>query len=236
MISQSEAKIFLAEERICNEHDGFRSYHTFQPTPYKTEGKDPFGPLYRFDDLTLAGNKKISMCTEDDADIILLPVVGAIHYQDSNGNIIHVEAGQAQICTTPENTTLAISNPYEQELVNFLMIGIKHPFTASSTGGAQVTSFNLSNNKNRLIELYSGIQNTLHKSFIGKISGRQEYIHQVENKGIFIFVIEGAFEVQYRLLEARDGLALCNIKEMEIEALSNDAIILLIELPVQEYQ
>ena len=43
-------------------------------------------------------------------------------------------------------------------------------------------------------------------------------------------VIEGAFEVHGRLLHARDGLALWDTSIAEIEALSNDAIILLVEL------
>lgn len=56
-------------------------------------------------------------------------------------------------------------------------------------------------------------------------------IHHVNSnkKGVFAFVIEGAFEIQGRLLEAKDGLALWNDNEIEMEALSNGAIILLIE-------
>jgi len=37
--------------------------------------------------------------------------------------------------------------------------------------------------------------------------------------------------VQHRLLHARDGLVLWDAKEIEMEALSNDAIILLLEIP-----
>ena len=46
-----------------------------------------------------------------------------------------------------------------------------------------------------------------------------------------MFAIEGAFEIQGALLHARDGLALWRTDEIEAEDLSNDAIILLIELP-----
>jgi len=46
-----------------------------------------------------------------------------------------------------------------------------------------------------------------------------------------VLAIEGAFEIQGTLLHARDGLALCGTDEVEVEALSNDAIVLLIELP-----
>ena len=46
----------------------------------------------------------------------------------------------------------------------------------------------------------------------------------------FVFIIEGAFEVQNRLLEARDGLSLWNLSKLEFEALSNDAILMIIEV------
>lgn len=46
-------------------------------------------------------------------------------------------------------------------------------------------------------------------------------------------MIEGVFEVQGTLLHARDGLAIWEAEEVEMEALSNDAIIFLIELPLK---
>ena len=45
---------------------------------------------------------------------------------------------------------------------------------------------------------------------------------------VFAFVIDGVFEVQDRLLHARDGLALSNFKAIDFEALSNESVILLI--------
>jgi quercetin 2,3-dioxygenase len=47
---------------------------------------------------------------------------------------------------------------------------------------------------------------------------------------MFVYILEGAFEVQYRLMEKGDGLALLNTRNMEIEALSNDAIILILDM------
>jgi quercetin 2,3-dioxygenase len=42
------------------------------------------------------------------------------------------------------------------------------------------------------------------------------------------FVLQGAFEAEGRLLHERGGLALWDAGEIEIEALSNNAILLLI--------
>nr|WP_276368981.1 hypothetical protein [Chryseolinea sp. H1M3-3] len=67
---------------------------------------------------------------------------------------------------------------------------------------------------------------------MGKFSGRHHCTFKTAfcRRHVFAFVLEGAFEFQNRLLEQRDGLSLSNVSELEFEALSNDAILLLFEL------
>lgn len=48
--------------------------------------------------------------------------------------------------------------------------------------------------------------------------------------GLFVYVINEVFEFENLLLEIRGGLSLKNRKQIEIEALSENAIILLLEL------
>ena len=71
------------------------------------------------------------------------------------------------------------------------------------------------------------------RGFIGQFDGREEAVYTLKDpkNGAFIFVIEGAFEVQNRLLESRDSLALWSVGNLELEALSNNALILLLEIP-----
>ena len=49
-------------------------------------------------------------------------------------------------------------------------------------------------------------------------------------KAVFCFVIEGVFELEERLLYAKDGLALWDSRQADMETLSNDAIVFLVEL------
>ena len=77
------------------------------------------------------------------------------------------------------------------------------------------------------------------KSFhlhFGVFDGRREAEYRLENpeNGIFAFVINGAFELENRLLEARDGLALWDTDKLELEALSENAILLLLEVPLEK--
>jgi quercetin 2,3-dioxygenase len=232
MVQQNKGKIYLADERGHNEMDWFRSFNTFNFGQYQLEHKTPFGPLYVLNDDTLAGGKHISMTMEADSLLLLIPIVGAVTYKDNLNNSTHIEAGECQVYAIPAGTTFQIGNPYEDELVNFLQIWFYNT-PASADNGPQVIPFDIVNYRNQLVSIPA--HNTPYKLSIGKYAGREESIYKISDagNGLFVFVIEGAFEVQYRLLHPRDGLALWEAEEIELEALSNDAIILVMEVPLE---
>lgn len=232
MVPQHKAKIFLADERGHTELNGFRSYNTFNFGTYQREHKTPFGPLCVVNDDTLAGGKSIQLSVEEDMDVLLLPVVGAVTYNDNVGHSIIIEAGECQVFAAPKGTSYTIANPYEEELVNFVQVWIKRPAVATDDW-PHVYPFDLNNNKDQELPIHTDAAASI-KYSIGKYTGRHESVYNLTDpgNGLFVFVIEGAFEVQYRLLHARDGLALWEVEEVEWEALSNDAILLVLEFPL----
>jgi len=237
MVPQSKGKIFLADERGHTELEWFRSYNTFNFGNYRHPHKDPFGALYVLNEDTLAGGSNISLQAEEDSEIILLPIVGAITYTDSLGNAGSVEAGQSVILDAPKGMSVRIGNPYEDDLVKFLQWWVR---TSPKTKplAPEMFSFDLDGNSNMLTMAYPRRQNDsailFHGAMIGKLSGREEAVYKplVPGNGLFAFVIQGEMEVQYRLLQAGDGLALWDLPEIEMEALSKEAIILVMEVPV----
>lgn len=235
MITQTEGQIYLASQRGCSQLSWFRSFHTFNFGLYKDLGREPFGNLQVFNDDTLAAGKSFKMQLEENTEVILLPVVGAVEYKNSLGETGIVEAGQMQIFSAASGMEYEIINPYETELVNFIQIFL------TNNGDffiPKIQEINIDlENRNQLFPLFSQDQSglTAHQEtfgYIGKYSGRSEDVYQLKNpeNGIFVFIIEGAFEVQNRLMEARDGLSLRNLDELDFEALSNDAIILILEV------
>jgi hypothetical protein len=66
---------------------------------------------------------------------------------------------------------------------------------------------------------------------VGKFNGRGEAIYQRRggDTGIFIYVMRGAFEAEGRLLHEQDGLAIWDVDKIEMEALSNGALVCLVE-------
>jgi len=224
MLPQSKGKIFLADERGLNQLDWFRSYNTFNFGKYYNEHKTPFGALYVLNEDTLAPGRSITMEVEEDSDIILIPVVGAVTWRDSAGNTALTGASQSLYYSAPKGTGITISNPYEDALVNFLQIWIKRPATAASL---QLCDFDLNNHKDRLFPIFNN------RILLGQFNGRAETTLPLPPgaNGLFVFVIQGAFEVQYRLMHAKDGLALWDLQEIALEALSNEAIVLVVPIP-----
>ena len=225
MIPQSKGKLFLADERGLNQLDWYRSYNTFNFGNYQHEYKAPFSDLYVLNDDTLTGGKSISMNIEKHSAVILIPVVGAIEYMDSRGNIAMIEPGHIQLLDLPAGSRFQVNNLYKEEMVNFLHLRIK----TNKPNQQQGFAFDLPGNKNQLTEIFK-LDNAI--GYLGQFDGRAEAALRASNPGnfLFAFVIDGAFEVQYRLMHARDGLVLWELNEIEMEALSSDAVIMLLEI------
>lgn len=230
-IQQEKAKIFLAAERGLIETDWFRTQATFAYESFQNEQKTPFGPLYVCNDETLAGKGCFRRVVREDTLMLLVPLVGAVRFTDNKRRDFLVTAGQCFSCHFEKESPVEISNPYEDDLVNFLQICIQADL-AEHTQPA-LCSFNLDTKKNE--QTVIAVAPTIVCS-LGKFDGRKEATRCLANaqSSAFVFVIQGAFEVQNRLLETRDALALWNVDAVEFEALSNEAILLLLELPVAQ--
>ena len=213
MNQQPKAKIFLADKRGCNETGWFRSYSTFNFGKYFNEHKYPFGDLYVLNDYTIAGGHAVSLDVEESSSVLLLPVVGTVLCKVNGGNISIVNTGQLQIFKVPQGAAIELLNCYENELINFIQVWIKAGVTGSCNRN-QLFTFNLDENKNQLIEITGSSMKLIRYPVvsIGKFTGRHEAVYKLKNNrsNLFVFVIEGVFEVQGRLLHARDGLGLWN--------------------------
>ncbi|MGQ3088123.1 pirin family protein, partial [Flavobacterium sp.] len=158
--------------------------------------------------------------------IIIIPLVGALEYDLEGDEPQAIIPGEAWILPSADSS-VCVRNPYDDELINFLYLAFSAPLSATIP----------------VVEIKLEEGNVLHP-FAGNFGGvfcymgiydcRKEDIYKVRRPGhgIFVFVINGAFEVSGRLLEERDGLAMWNVEETDFESLSNNAILLVIEVPL----
>ena len=226
---QTNATIYLSDQRCCTQTDTFRSFHTFNFGSFFDENKRPFGSLQAFNEDTLMPNSSVTHIINAQTTVVILPIFGTIEVKNdfyTEGSF--VTTGEAYCYSTVDEEDIEIVNPYDSGMVSYLQIHLQNidiqPFNTSNE-----TKFDFSMAKNQLLPFFS---NQMNFGFIGQYEGRKESVYTLNNRqnSVFVFVIEGVFEVQNRLLHARDGLSLSDISEVELEALSNDAVILLVEI------
>ncbi|MDR6807959.1 hypothetical protein J2Y45_005159 [Dyadobacter sp. BE34] len=232
MFPTTQAQIYLESFRGQFLADGFRSFRTFNFEEYHAADRGPFGTLEVLNDETLMPECSHALRVERFCQIILLPVVGAIEVGEKGREPRFVNSGEALFLPASPDGVYTITNPYPDEAINYLQIRINDSsFLSTPMPLSGITvQFDLSE-KNVLLPV-GGHNGSATQLFIGQYDGREEGIFASGNAGhnAFIFVIEGAFEVQNRLLERRDGLALGNAEAIEFEALSNRAILLVIDI------
>ncbi len=219
---ETQAQIYLADQRGVSQVGYFRSFHTFNFGGYFDESRKPFGNLQVLNDDTLKTGHSVKMQLEENTDVIIIPIVGGLEYHNSLEKGF-LDAGQVQIFSASASMSFEIINPYEIETINFIQIWLKNS-SAKFVPQNEVISFNLQD-KNQLLPIFS-INDQ--QGFIGKYDGRKKGELIIESN-VFAFVIDGVFEVQDRLLHARDGLALFNFKAIDFETLSNESVILIIK-------
>lgn len=237
MIKQNPAQIFKAHTRSQSENETHRIHSTLNFREYNEDSGHPFSPLTLFNDETLAANKSVERQLYGGTVVMIIPLVGAAECHFSGDTPQIIVPGEAFTYYKREAAAITIKNPYDESLINFLYI----------TFSVNIKSDILLPNNYLIAQADLMVRNSFHKLFesfedglsshLGIFDGRNEIIYSPSStaNGIFAFVISGAFEVQGRLIEERDGLALWDINEIEIEALSENAILLVIEAPFKNF-
>lgn len=219
----SFATIILADHRGVSQTEQYRSWHSFNYGQYQNPHREAPGALRAFNEDTLAGGQFISHICDQKAEVLLLPLVGEIKV-DFSEKSWSVGAGEVLVLPMEAAKSYRIKNPYADELVSYLHIVLQSKEATKPFLG----SFDLSKNANHL----STIHDTRHRLLIGQFAGRVDVEHPLNQAAndAFVFVIDGVFEVQNRLLHRRDALLLPAPEKLEFEALSEGAILLVLEI------
>ena len=192
-------------------------------------GSPSDGGLQKISDDTLrAGIERLVEC-EADSTVVLIPYVGDLELTDQTLTTRMLPEGEVFAWSVRKGETYAIKNPYQEEAINFFQITFLDIFPETAKSRPNLTRpIVMDEWPDELLPIYERDS----VISIGKYQGRSEGTYRPGKtaSGIFAFVVEGAFEVQNRLLEKRDGLALWNAEEIEFEALSEGAVLLLVEV------
>jgi hypothetical protein len=224
---ETEAQIYLQSQRGKFKSEGYRAFYTFNFGHYEAQNREAMGNLLALNDETLLPQCSHEVTVNEPVQLLLLPLVGALEIEEGKGELRFVDSGECFRLDMAPDDRFVMTNPYPNQAVSYLQIRILTNNISLQEGA--VNAFDLSN-KNTLIPIFDTAYAQENIS-IGMYDGRQDGTYSLKSaaNNLFIFIIEGAFEVQNRLLEKRDGLSLKNVQNVEFEALSNDAIILILD-------
>lgn len=227
MAQQDFAQIYKSEVRGVTATENFKRWSTFNFEEYQEVSRKPFGPLRVFNEEVLAPNQRMKINVASGMQLLVLPLFGGVDYTDNLGNKQFIRVEQIGAVLAQKAMTIELCNPYENEQVSYLQIWLSGDVTVSESN---YTEFDFGfTQKNSLVSIF---ESSVVTGFIGIYDGRKEGIYTLKNSsnGAFVFVINGAFEVENRLLESKDGLRLQGIPTVAWEALSNDAVLLILEI------
>lgn len=224
----SPGKIYLAEQRGLLENEVHRRYSTFNFAEFYNEHKQAFGRLCVFNDEILPAGGRLSQKTITEGFLLIIPITGAVIVKLDELEL-EADAGQVFLTSINAKTNYELINPFPAHWVNFLHIEIRADSLIQPY--VQLFNFDVETNKNQMIDIIDHKQLPF-SLYTGRFNGREEMLYPVRqsNNQIFAFSIAGAFELQNRLIHERDGLALWDTKQVDAEALSNGALLLLIAL------
>lgn len=221
-------KIFLADERGLTETSALRRYSTFNFEKYYSEHREAFGNLFLCNDESITGGKVTFFLCKEDSLQIFMPITGGIDIV-ANGKEFALETGQIQVLNMGKGEVLEISNPYQNDTINYMQFGIKTDMFLMRAS-EMLFKFDFEKNQNQLLDIISSPKLPF-KLSAGIFAGREEAVYKMQSRNhqFYTFIIDGAFEIEGRMMHARDALALWDSEQVQLEALNNNAIVMVLE-------
>lgn len=223
-------KIFLADQRGLTQTRDFQRFATLNFGDFHHAHKQPLGRLLAVNEESLAGGGILTLPVPAAVHIVLLPITGTVEVLLPTGEALPVEVAQVQVLTLPAGSALELRNPYPDDLISLLHLWVRADEAAPPV--AFTARFSFAALANRLALLLPGATKLPFALSLGRFAGRHEATYALPQDRLFFgFVLAGAFEAEGRLLHEKDGLALWDAPApIEIEALSNDALLLVLEV------
>jgi len=232
--------LIKADTRGHKNHGWLDTYHTFSFADYYDPTRIHFGALRVINDDTVAGGEGFGTHPHDNMEIVSIPLEGDLEHRDSMGNHGVIKAGDIQVMSAGTGVLHSEYNANTDKPVKFFQIWVFSNKKDVEPRYEQMT-MNFLESKNKFEQIVSPDKNDeglwIHQNAWFNIASVDKgntltYDLKKEGDGVFAMVIEGEFNVAGKDLSRRDGLGVSETDKIEIKALSDNARILLIEVPM----
>ena len=222
----SQGRIFLSKQRSIIESDRIKRYSTFNFEGLQNPAKEAIGNLYAIHDDTLNPNSDFNFYTRQQGYIFIVPISGNISYVDEQKNETLVEVGKSLLVYLDKNAYIQLKNRYQEKTINYLMVALK----SDEIPQRSLTLLDIDLSQPNYLQNISAASSAF-KIGVGRYKNRGNTKYAINSISIlYCFVLAGTFEIDGRILNDRDGIALSTTEVIEIEALCDNAMLLTIEL------
>lgn len=233
--------LYRSETRGHEKHGWLDARHTFSFANYYDPNRIHFGALRVLNDDIIEGGKGFGTHGHDNMEIITIPLEGNLHHQDSLGHGGVIKTGDVQVMSAGSGIKHSEYNGEKNQDLNLFQIWV-FPNKKNVQPRYQQKTLDFWQKKNFLHEIVTP-EPTDHALWIHQDAWfsigefdkdkNESYQLRANNNGVFVMVIEGSFNVAGIDLNRRDGLGISDIDQIEIKSLTDNARILLMEVPMQ---
>lgn len=229
-----------AETRGHANHGWLDSHHTFSFANYHNPDRMHFGVLRVLNDDRVDAGKGFGTHPHDNMEIISIPLEGDLEHKDSMGNTAVIKKGDIQVMSAGTGIYHSEYNKNNDQLTKFLQIWV-YPNKRNVTPRYDQVTLNEADRHNKLQQILSPNTNDegvwIHQDAwfsMGKFDEGKTTDYTIKRKGngVYAFVLNGDFTIGGITLNKRDGLGIWDTDTINIVANSQDAEILLMDVPM----
>lgn len=229
-----------ADSRGHANHGWLDSHHTFSFANYYNPERMHFGVLRVLNDDYVSEGMGFGTHPHDNMEIISIPLEGDLEHKDSMGTVATIKHGDIQVMSAGTGIQHSEYNKNKEKPVKFLQIWV-FPNKRNVTPRYDQITLNLKDRHNTLQQILSPNQDDagvwIHQDawfHLGSFDKdfKMDYKIKKQGNGVYAFVLKGDISINGIALNQRDGLGIWDTDKFEITANSQDAEILLMEVPM----
>jgi hypothetical protein len=229
-----------ADTRGNADHGWLKSKHTFSFAHYYNPDRMHFGVLRVLNDDSVEGGMGFGTHPHDNMEIISIPLEGDLQHKDSMNNVAVIKSGDIQVMSAGTGIYHSEFNKNQDKLVKFLQIWV-FPNKKNVTPRYDQITLNIADRHNNLQQILSPNKDDagvwIHQDAwfsLGKFDKDFSIKYQTKRKenGVYIFVLKGDLSINNTMVNTRDGIGITNTENIDIKALTQDAEILVMDVPM----